>query len=326
MSDTTKQVWVIGTHDGCRDGHVASIIAKKYYKENTPKDIEILYWLFNPSRREEGLEKLWKYCEENNYKIEKIYMFDVAFGPKHLDDMLDKCTTDDVKIFDHHVSSEREFNESDKSYNNKYMYDVMECGASLAWKFYYPEKEIPKFLGYIRDRDLWITEQPNSVEVNEYLFVTSPDFSDVDGWLKYFDIEDEDEYFKIATEVGKTLLKMKQKNVEMMYRGGGLRRLYNKNAYVVNTSLYQSDIGNYAVNKKDDDGNYLYDYAIIWRYNESSSTYYVSFRSRGDVDVSVISKKYNGGGHKAAAGCELDDIQELLGDMRPAVIINPKAY
>lgn len=327
LETPTKRVWIIGTHDGCRDGHVAQVIARKYYEENPPVDendepTTIVYWRFNPSRREEGLERLWKYCSDNNYLVDGMYCFDVAFGPKHLNDMILHCNVDakdgEVKIFDHHVTSKREFSVTETvMVSENYIYDEAECGATLAWKLYYPDKPIPRFLEYIKDRDLWKTEAENSLAVNEYLFASTPSFTEPHKWFKYFEMSEEEEksFYDNAAEAGELLMKLKQNSVERISAGGKVQKMGDYSVYVVNSPTLQSDIGNYCVNKKDLEGDYICDYAIVWRYNEPSETYYVSFRSRGDVDVSLIAKQYNGGGHNAASGCELKNITDLLSYM-----------
>ena len=54
-------------------------------------------------------------------------------------------------------------------------------------------------------------------------------------------------------------------------------------------------------------GNYLsqmeqIDFAVLWRYHHPSGEFYVSLRSTGDINVSVIAKSFGGGGHPNAAG------------------------
>ena len=41
---------------------------------------------------------------------------------------------------------------------------MSKSGATLAWEFFHPGKEAPKFIQYITDRDLWKWELPYSKE------------------------------------------------------------------------------------------------------------------------------------------------------------------
>lgn len=52
--------------------------------------------------------------------------------------------------------------------------------------------------------------------------------------------------------------------------------------------------------------------AVIF-FKQSQGTHYrVSLRSKGDVDIGLVAKEFNGGGHKNAAGCSVDGpIDEL---------------
>lgn len=45
--------------------------------------------------------------------------------------------------------------------------DTAECGATLAWKYFNPPKEVPAVFEYVRDRDLWNFELPHSEEIHE---------------------------------------------------------------------------------------------------------------------------------------------------------------
>jgi hypothetical protein len=49
------------------------------------------------------------------------------------------------------------------------------------------------------------------------------------------------------------------------------------------------------------------DFAILWNYDHINEKYNVSMRSTDKVDVSVICKKFGGGGHPNASGCKLEE-------------------
>jgi nanoRNase/pAp phosphatase (c-di-AMP/oligoRNAs hydrolase) len=62
-----------------------------------------------------------------------------------------------------------------------------------------------------------------------------------------------------------------------------------------------SDCGNKLSTK------YNCDFDILWRYDHEYEKYNLSFRSNDKVYVSVICKKFGGGGHKNAAGCTINE-------------------
>ena len=45
---------------------------------------------------------------------------------------------------------------------------------------------------------------------------------------------------------------------------------------------------------------------------DGSRAWRVSFRSRGNVDVSAIAQRFGGGGHKNAAGCAIEGDQSAV--------------
>ena len=79
--------------------------------------------------------------------------------------------------------------------------------------------------------------------------------------------------------------------------------LDNKKVGVVFAERNMSELGNYLVNKYD----YL-DYIILINVDKS-----ISYRGNNKVDLSVIAKQYNGGGHFNAAGSPLPkDLKEKI--------------
>ena len=64
---------------------------------------------------------------------------------------------------------------------------------------------------------------------------------------------------------------------------------------LVYAERYRSELGNYLIEKYDD-----LDYIILINISQR-----ISYRGKDRVDLSIISKKYGGGGHKNAAGSPL---------------------
>lgn len=79
--------------------------------------------------------------------------------------------------------------------------------------------------------------------------------------------------------------------------------LDNKKVGVVFAERNMSELGNYLVNKYD----YL-DYVILINVDKS-----ISYRGNNKVDLSVVAKKYNGGGHFNASGSPIPiDLKEKI--------------
>ena len=77
-----------------------------------------------------------------------------------------------------------------------------------------------------------------------------------------------------------------------------------KVAYV-NCPIFGSDLGSYLVN------NFPVDFAAIYHFNGKKTIF--SLRGNGLVDLSIIAKKYGGGGHFDASGCSMpNSVTELI--------------
>ncbi len=348
---TTK--YIVLTHRPCRDGFVASLCARKYYMNTySPKygDVMPIFWGIEPSKQFGDMETLIAKIktDDTENKIKKIYIesFDIAFYPETIIGIINVNTQYEfnIRIMDHHKSSFDSWNElivddntlkHDINVSNIYkrvikvyssrvefMCNMSECGASLAWQYYFPDLPIPLFIEYVKDRDNWLFDTADakarySVEVNEYLMANSPDYNDYQTWFTYFDKTAE--YFNdTAYNGGKNLMNMKKSNVNAIMSVGIIRKIGQHNVYVCNSPIFVSDVGNIACEKYNTDESvppqrsYTCDYAMIWRYDEKCKKYCVSLRSRkGGIDVQEIAKKFGGGGHENASGFETDTMDFL---------------
>lgn len=344
------------THANCRDGFVAFLCAKYHYKDQPEGDKNIVYWTINASYQLEDLNKFLEHCLITYSDIHdfNIRSFDVAFVPDVIKEFTQNCTNKGLNIqfsiYDHHKTAIDAWiatyaANSAGSLSGSFvvqcdnMYfkgDLSECGASLAWKYYFPGKQMPLFIQYVKDRDNWLFDTPeaktrNSMDVNEYLMATAPESEAIEKWFDYFQIPHEDEvnFYNSAAKMGKIITDMKNKQINALSRSGGIRTICGRRVFVSNCTLMQSDVGNFIVNLvKDKDkidvyrhpdvpesltGEYLCDWAILWRWDEEDKVNHVSLRSRkGGVDVSAIAKGFGGGGHAAAAGFKISDINQIF--------------
>ena len=350
-SDST--VYVVLTHQPCRDGLVASMCARKYYTRFAKHALVPMFWGVEPSKQvgdiKSFMEKIKANDPENKIRRVNIESFDIAFNPETIINMINHNSQYqfNIRIMDHHKSSLDSWKTPTldcyttkfdanllnvykrvmKVNNNdvEFINNMEECGASLAWKYYFPNEQVPLFIKYVRDRDNWLFDTDgakarNSMEVNEYLMGTSPKYDDYLAWFAYFDKDAT--FFEQAYQGGKTLLNAKNNFVNMIMGVGTNRKIGEHTVFVCNAPILMSDVGNTVCDKynliknlnDDDDATkqYLCDYAMIWRYDEKCRKYCVSLRSRkGGVDVQEIAKKYNGGGHINASGFETDNINFL---------------
>jgi hypothetical protein len=210
-----------------------------------------------------------------------------------------------------------ETSEFQKYLPNNYYFDNNESGTTLTWKYFNGTQKIPMTLQYIRDRDIWKFELPDSenITIGIYEMIpNNPPNNDWTIWDKY--IENEEINLEKAREIGTIMNNCMKRKIWGLYRRVmPIQIKWNTKTYVcgaINTTEYISDLGNFIVSQKTDNGTYHYDLALIWYYSKEGR-FKCSFRSREKgFDVGALAKYFNGGGHQPASGCVLDNIFPLL--------------
>lgn len=141
----------------CPDGIAAAYVASLAYP-----NAEIVGWTY----QSEDLPEV--------HPGDQLVIVDFSFEY----DVIEKWIRQGVElvVLDHHKTAEQELsrfltgNFTDQLINrDKYdiRFDMNECGASMAWKYFFPNKPMPPFLEYVRDRDLWDFALPKTEEIHE---------------------------------------------------------------------------------------------------------------------------------------------------------------
>ena len=202
----------------------------------------------------------------------------------------------ELLVIDHHKSAVVELHDISNT-----LFDMNKSGATLAWEFFHPGKEAPKFIQYITDRDLWRWELPYSKEFSAAFDMVPFEFEE---FAKFED----DSVFDDAVKRGSYILAYSKSVVKKVCTKASSRKMGGKDIMVVNASHWMSEIG--ARLSPD------CDFAMIWYYDHNDKIIKVSLRAFHEyVDVSDISKKFGGGGHRKAAGFTLPgefNIEELF--------------
>lgn len=189
-------------------------------------------------------------------------------------------------VIDHHKSAMVELHDISNCH-----FDMNHSGARLAWDFFHPGKEPPKFINYIEDRDLWKWELPYSKEFAAAFDMVPFEFEE-------FEKFEDDSVFDDAVKRGSYVLAYSKTVVKKVCEKASARKFEGMDVLVVNASHWMSEIG--ARLSPD------CDFAVIWFYDHEDRIIKVSLRAFHEhVDVSEISKKFGGGGHKKAAGFTL---------------------
>lgn len=268
-------------HDNCYDGFGAAFTAWKRFKDGPYVTI------YYPAA--------YGQTPIVPYEYEDIFLLDFCYPSKVIQQWLD--TPGQIKhitIIDHHKTALEDIETLTASLQSDprlhINFDMNESGASLAWKYFFgyeSDINIPDFIHYLRDRDLWKFQLPMSREVSMAMRMYPFDFR---AWEKIFD-----DVERLKRE-GVVCRRMTEQQVETICKDAEMIPIAGYQIPIVNTSVHFSEIGEYLLEQNPDVpfAGYYYDR------NDGKRQW--GFRSKGDFDVSEICKKMGGGGHKNAAG------------------------
>ena len=236
----------------------------------------------------------WDIIESNDV----VYMVDFSMRP--IEDMVKLNNKANVFYWiDHHVTSITEYENYCK--NNDFSVagsrKIGLSGCELSWQ-YMRSSEIPEFIKLIGIYDTWRFTKENEEKIKQFHF--GLDFltrRSNDCTLKIWkDLFEGDCYLDEIYDIGKTIIDYlyvqnshfcRKFSFEMNWEGLDLICL---NTCIGSSSAFDSIW--------DHD---KYDAMLVFRYDGSGYSYSL-YSDKPGIDVSVIAKKYGGGGHKGAAG------------------------
>ena len=185
-------------------------------------------------------------------------------------------------------------------------FDMNRSGAGLAWDHFHMEQR-PLLIDLIEYRDLGFYWN-NKTHEGKFENI-KPILAYVDSFDKTFDnwshlnnelnvLEQEQVIAK-----GESILRYQEGLIKYLLRTAKPFAINGKMYEAVNTSLFQSDIGNILAERNG--------VGITWNELKDGR---VKFSLRGDDhnDVAKIAKMYGGGGHIKASGFTLGSLHELL--------------
>lgn len=217
-----------------------------------------------------------------------IYILDFSYNKETI---LALARNSRVIVLDHHKTAEAELESlMSHNWNNpsdhapEIYFDMNKSGALLAWEYFHGIEDIPMLIQYISDRDLWQFKLSNSAIIHKALVSYPMDF---ELWDK-FDLN------QLIIE-GKTCDRIYKQLVDNIVNGSYIGTIDGQAVPMVNTSIAWSEVGEALYNKYPQ-------YPFVASFTYYGDNIMWSLRSKGDFDVSVIAKKFGGGGHKNAAG------------------------
>lgn len=226
-------------------------------------------------------------------KNRPVYMLDFSYDNEYTKKIVDVSIH--TVIIDHHKSAEQELADLDTYPICATYFDMNKAAIKLTWDWFFIEYA-PDIVEYIQDYDIWAKKLPNTEEVN--IYIQSKPLT-IDAFQALFD-----EFSKNGTasivEKGRSIISYKKAQINMHLQNSKIIDFMGYSVPVVNCSSKHlvSELGHVmAVGKP---------FSVSWHYNHQTDTFTLSFRSDNGVDVSEIAKMLGGGGHKNAAGTEID--------------------
>ena len=302
-----------------------------------PEEVDTIYY---HSPCQDGLGAAWSAWDwsqkaDHTYEFLGIQngqsvSFEAQAGKKLL--FLDYAPTDEqvielkrlgcvFSVIDHHKTNEARFKDKPNA-----IFKMDRSGCGLAWEYfnyrsYASDSDLPRFLRYIQDRDLWTWKDPNSKAFCEGLWTLTNVTDSFEEKMDLFNQlrVNEDEYTDKCGKtilLGQMLLKVSMQKVTGIVEkaiAGSLpigKYSYNNTMPIclINCdSEIRSDLGSAILTKEP-----AFFAAIMWHYDHKTEKYWLSMRANGKLDVSDICKKYDGGGHANAAGCSVDIHPSIL--------------
>lgn len=272
----------------CADGQAACWTALKKYP-----DAETYGWTYQSGEVPEAQPG------------DRLVIVDFSFDANQIQAWLDAGV--ELEVIDHHLTAEKElskftapeFADTLLQKRSVVLFDMKECGATLAWKHFFPDEPMPAFLHYVRDRDLWDFLLPKSNEIHEAM-------AGLRRSMLLYDLLEgmsQKDLLNFVAPVGDKLLAPKKAAI----------------AAAVNRHVWEDVCGyNVPLVRLKEDGSEdrltseicmdlyrTYPDALFSACITSDGSY--SLRSdkhkpNGGFDVGALAKTQGGGGHRAAAG------------------------
>ena len=255
--------------------------------------------LVNRSQAYEVIEIDYKILEAGEYDLdnnihpnEVLIIVDFSFKPPDMKKILKK--TPYIIWLDHHLTS------------LKYKYDMelegirseKYSGCELAWKYFFPDKKMPRAVEYIGDRDKWANLLEDSTRFVEGLKLhphgpKDPIWDLLLGSDAGFDIEgrEEMEVDKIVSD-GRMCIKYRENFCRDYAKSFGFKTIFEgKKAYALGLLTLGMDAF----------GEKAKEYELLLGFEFDGKQYTVGVFSE-TAGVSEICEKYGGGGHAGAGG------------------------
>lgn len=241
-------------------------------------------------------------------KDSEVYILDFSYPLETLIQL--KSVHKRVVVIDHHKTAEEILRGLDDCH-----FDMNKSGAVLAYEYFHPNTDIPLLLQYIQDRDLWKFEMDGTKEILTALSLLE---DDIQEWDKR--INELPDFIGRLYEEGKSIKKWSDVKIKS-YIENKIKVIKYKNYRigVANVTEWISEIGNAICNYigyTSGKSRYVVDFSMTYFISPEGKAI-LSFRSIGEMDVSLVAKELGGGGHcnSAGASVSLSELERILTEL-----------
>jgi nanoRNase/pAp phosphatase (c-di-AMP/oligoRNAs hydrolase) len=202
-----------------------------------------------------------------------------------------------VVVLDHHKTAAEDLaglldpgDPSTESPNLRARFNTQKSGAMLAWEYARGFTEPPEMITLIQDRDLWTWNYGDRTKQFAAFLQTLPCHPDVYLGLMLTRKMDD------MCREGASLLAMQDQYIKRLAKNAHWFYIDGIRAVACCAPVLQSELGEYLLAQYPDSP------FVGLFYTPAVGEVRWSLRSRGDFDCAELAAKFNGGGHKAAAG------------------------
>jgi len=286
----------------CLDGIFAAFIMFSHLEKHYPGAIDVLGVSYQHKEKTTTINVV-------NYEF--IYLVDFSYPCHVIESWLNQNKK--IFIYDHHKTTIEELTKLKQTVEELW-WNPDECGATIVWQKYFKPIKQPAILAYIRDRDLFLKQLPETDIVNVALLY----YLDRLAPFKNLESKDDSPRLELIFCWFKYLLGLNQTQLLNYLRPIGQKVIHEKNNIIEGAqrkAFFESFKNNpnwdaVLINLSDRESPYAADicHRLLERFPEKLFSAALKNEkewflcSVGQFDVSAIAKQYGGGGHRNAAG------------------------
>jgi len=240
---------------------------------------------------------------------EDVYMVDFSLQPFwKMVKFNNKCKN--FLWIDHHKSAMEDYEKWEKS-DIKGLRKIGLGACALVWKYLWPDRRLPYAIKLLAEYDVWNHENPDTLPF-KYGIRMENTLPGSYLWPKVFSYNNS-HFINETVSKGNTILDyINKENKTYAESCNFVTELYGFNCLVINKMIAGSQLFNSIWDPE------KFDIMVTfgWKHNQWTISFYTT---KKEVDVSILAKKLgsrygneSGGGHAAAAGCQVNSIDFLL--------------